>query len=221
MSKLHKFKNYLLASTFVKRAHEEIEALTAEQYYIQKNQFEKKLIQEIWPIAKFLKYIEEPGIRLLCRYNAGNQNYDAHIKLMNTQKDAYFVEVTRAERQQCEHLKREELYRNKVVFGGDCIKADGTKNKGNRKIISSPMAVNDDYALVQAIEQIKVAVQKKCNKRNPYPTPCLLLIDVVTERPLRLDEWFDLTNQVKSYICNDKFYKTFIVNCWSNLVVKV
>jgi hypothetical protein len=227
MSRLHKFKNYLTVSSFVQRAYKELEALNNEQYYLLQGEDIRKLVQEILPLTAFLKHFERPDRRIKCRYFSGNQNYDAKLKLEGADIDkgffeaAYFVEVTKAEDEAHEHLRREALHLYGSVFEGKDIRKVGSKRKGTYKIESHAVAVDMDYDVKEAMELVKKVLEKKYAKRKPYPSPCLLLVQVETGRPLALTEWCTFVKEIQSAVNREKFRATYIIDWWTNTVLAI
>lgn len=227
MSRLDRFRNYLTVSTFVQRAYKELEALNNEQYYLRKGEDIRKLIQEILPLATFLKYFERPGRQVKCRHFSGSQNYDAKLKLEGDEIEKgfleaeFFVEVTRAECEEYEHLRREALHLYGSVFFGKDIRKVGSKNKGNYKIESQAVAEDMDYEVKEAVTLITKALEKKYNKKRPYPSPCLLLIQVETGRPLALNEWCRLAKEIQGIVNREKFRATYVIDWWTNAVLAI
>jgi len=225
MKKLDKFKNNLATYNFVKRAYNEIESINSKEYFIRDDNFTKKLIDEILPIATFLKHFEKPGLAIKCQYFPGNQNYDAKIQLSGYYKDkgyfeqSYFIEVTSA-RNPKDYLIREALARDGII-GGEDVERIGSKSKGNDKIIARGKARDMDSPVKDAIEWTASALKKKYDKKETYPKPCILLIDVVPARPLGLSEWLAVIIGVRKTIDPEKFKATYLVNWETNVTFKI
>lgn len=123
MSATEKFsKSYLSTATFVSRAYSALERFSANEVRLRKGKGCKELVEEIIPIAAFLKHFEIPGRKVTCKYYPGNQNYDAKIRIegddvsLGLVKERYFLEVTSAV-SSYEFLEREALARYGSVFG--------------------------------------------------------------------------------------------------------
>ena len=122
MSRLKNFTNFITVSVFVQRAYRELDSIDKNDYLLRKGDGTKKLIDEILPLTAFLKFFERPGRMVRCRYFPDSQNYDAIIKISGYEvkqgfiEDKYFVEVTLAEEEYVEHLRRESLARYGFVF---------------------------------------------------------------------------------------------------------
>jgi len=225
MSRLDKFSNYLSVSVFVQRAYRELDNIDKNDYFLRKGDGTKKFIDEILPLTAFLKYFERPGRRVKCRYFQDSQNYDAKIKISGDEVDkgfiagSYFVEVTLAEEEYIEHLRRESLARYGFVFGGNNIRRIKNTRKGADLIESKPVGRDSDFPVKNAIELVKKALEKKNQK--VYPTLCILVVQVEPERTLSLSEWLILTKEIKSEVNRYKFQATYIVNWSTNIVFEV
>lgn len=223
MSKLNKFCNtYLTTPFFAKRAYSDLEALDGDDYRLRRGEGTKELVEEILPLAAFLKHFERPGRSVSCRFFVGNQNYDAKIKLKGEEVDqgyieaSYFVEITSAV-SPTDYLLREALTRYGGIAGYH-LRRIGSKKKGNDQIIGEG-GHDFDTPLKDAIKWTRSALEKKYAKTEPYPRPCILIVQVHPERPLNLDEWAKLAKEVQ--IDRDKFRATYIVNWWTNTVFEV
>ncbi|MGA7193902.1 MAG: hypothetical protein WBW94_09740 [Anaerolineales bacterium] len=225
MSRLDKFSSYLSVSVFVQRAYRELDSIDRNDYFLRQGDGTKKFIDEILPLTAFLKHFERPGRRIKCRYFQDNQNYDAIIKISGDEvkqgfiSDSFFVEVTLAEEEYTEHLRRESLARYGFVFGGDNIRRVKNHKNGTDFIESKPAGRDIDFPVVNAVELVKKALEKKNQKT--YPAPCILVVEVKPERTLSLSEWLTLTKEIQNSVNRDKFQATFIVNWLTSNVFEV
>lgn len=225
MSILNKFSNYLSVSIFVQRAYREFDNLSKDEYFLRKGEGTKKLIEEILPLTAFLKWFERPGRRVKCRYYAGNQNFDAKIKLSGPEvelgfiPDHFFIEVTSPEEERLESLRRESLARYGIVFSGRNIKRIRERKKGIDCIVSEPMVVDSDYPVKNSIELIRNVLAKKSQKK--YPVPCILLVQVTPDRSLSIPEWLQIICAIRGDFNQEKFHSLYLVNWGTNDVFKV
>jgi len=222
MSATDKFsKSYLSTSTFVSRAYATVEQLNNNEYHLRKGKGTKKLVEEIMPIAAFLKHFELPGRKVKCKYFPGNQNYDAKIRVEGEDvrlgfiESEYFLEVTSAV-SSYDYLEREALSHSGSVFSGGKIR----REKSSRKIISEAVAEDYDAPVSKASEWVIARLKGKANKEM-YPQPCILLVQVDPERPLRLREWLTIMENIQSSVNRDAFTATYLVNTWRNVVLQV
>lgn len=223
MSVLNKFTAWLIAPTFVKRAYLEINKIDNKEFFLRKNIESKKIIEEILPIATFLKYFETPERQIKCRYFSSVQNYDAIIRITGIEVEQrfldkeYFLEVTVAEQEKIEYLKREAMARYGSVFGGDNIRRIKDKKRGVNEIESKATSQDFDFPVKKAIELTRTAIQKKLNK--VYPKPCILLVQVTPDRTLSFSEWAEIGEKVRDSLPQNSAFKfIFIVNWATNTV---
>ncbi|MFZ5886015.1 MAG: hypothetical protein ACOYYF_00970, partial [Chloroflexota bacterium] len=182
MSRLKNFTNFITVSVFVQRAYRELDSIDKNDYLLRKGDGTKKLIDEILPLTAFLKFFERPGRMVRCRYFPDSQNYDAIIKISGYEvkqgfiEDKYFVEVTLAEEEYVEHLRRESLARYGFVFGGNNIRRIKNKKSSTDTIESKPVGHDVDFPVKNTIELVKKALERKSQKI--YPNPCILVVEV-------------------------------------------
>jgi hypothetical protein len=82
MSATDKFsKSYISTATFVSRAYAALEQFSDNEVRLREGKGSKDLVEEIIPIAAFLKHFEIPGRKVKCKYFPGNQNYNAKIRV--------------------------------------------------------------------------------------------------------------------------------------------
>jgi hypothetical protein len=159
----------------------------------------KELIEEVLPLAAFLKHLEIPGRKIRCRYVGGTDNYDARIRITGVEVErgflapSYFVEITGAAFPK-DYLRREALTRNGHVFGGPRIRRVGSRARGTAGVVSEAAAVDGEAAVREMVRWTESAIARKAEK--DYPEPTILLVDVLPDRPLRHSEWCSVTEEV-------------------------
>lgn len=225
MSATDKFrKSYLSTATFVSRAHSALERLSDDEFRLRKGKGCKDLVEEMIPIAAFLKHFEIPGRQVRCKYVPGNQNYDAVIRIQGNDvslgflRENYFLEVTTAV-SPYNFLEREALARYGSVFGGGDIRRVGSRRKGDDRIVSKAVAEDGDAVVIQASDWVKERLSAKANKT--YPEPCILLVQVDPERPLNIREWSTVVENVRGSVDREVFEATYLVNAWRNVVLPI
>jgi len=222
MSVTDKFsKSYLSTATFVSRAYATVDQLNTKQILMRKGNGVKKLVEEIMPIAAFLKHFEIPGIRVRCKHFPGNQNYDAIIHVQGNDvplgliEPEYYLEVTSAV-SSYDFLEREALSNNGSVFGGGKIR----REKGSRRIISDATAEDHDAPVNKTSDWVITCLKNKANKQA-YPHPCILLVQVEPERPLNTREWLTIVERIQPSVNRQAFTATYLVNAWRNVILQV
>jgi len=225
MSATEKFsKSYLSTATFVSRAYSALERLSDDEFRLRKGTGCKELVEEVIPIAAFLKHFEIPGRQVRCKYIPGNQNYDAIIRIQGEDvslgflRERYFLEVTTAV-SPYDFLEREALSRYGSVFGGGNIRRVGSRRKGDDRIVSTAVAEDGDAVVVKASDWARERLRAKANKK--YPDSCILLVQVEPERPLNIREWSTVAENVRGSVDREVFAATYLVNAWRNVVLPI
>ena len=219
---LRQFRNsYLTVPVFVGRAYSAMAALGGDEYRARKPGI-KELVEEVIPLAALLKHLENPELRVRCKYVGGDANHDARLRLSGVPVDQglferdYFVEVTSALSPH-DYLRREALSRYGAVLGGPKIKR--VRKRGTNEIVSQAVAQDMDAPLREAITWVKERLRAKGEKG--YPQPCILVVNVEPDRPLNIGEWAALAKEVSGSVVREKFKMTFIVEWYRNTVFSI
>jgi len=181
-------------------------------------------MEEILPLAVFLKFLEVPNRNVRCKFKGGSDEYDAEISIIGPEvergyfKPHYFVEITTAV-SPVDYLRREALNRNGYVFHDPDIRRIGSRINGKDKIINQATALDGETEVKNAVTSVKKRIHSKGGKI--YPKPCILIINVVPEWPLSLEEWCYLKAQVESLVDRVTFERTYVVDCLENFVIKI
>ncbi len=225
MSVTEKFsKSYLSTAVFVSRAYSAVEKISRNDFFMRPSNEDKKVIEEIMPIAAFLKHFEIPGRTVKCKYYGGNHIYDAKIRILLSwaRKEPleanYFLEVTTAISKN-EHLAREELALTGFTFGDVNIKSEGSKRKGTYKIVLQATGEDFDAPVTKISELIKKCLDKKSKKQ--YPPPCILLIQAEPDRLPTIHEWSTIVSNISGSVDRKAFAATFIVDAFRDTVIPV
>lgn len=176
----------------------------------------KALLEEVLPLAFFVRFLDIPERRTRCRYlGRDNDSYDAHLRLSGKQidfgfwKPEYFVEVSSAQFPK-EHLRREAMKLYGLVFSDPDIYPTGTRRCGNRQVISHAVARNGEALVEDVTHWVRKAVHNKLSK--DYPSPSILLVRVVPDRPLFLSEWSQVIRAVPRQQEQNTFEMIFLVD---------
>ena len=216
-------KSHLSAAVFVSRAYKALDQINQRDFFLRPKEC-KDVIEEIIPIAAFLKHFEIPGRSVKCKYFGKNHCYEAEILVsgyfvdMEYSEGKYYLEVTTAVPESA-HLARMELALTGFTFGDGNIGFVGSKQKGTSKIVSHPAAEDHDALVNKTSELIKERLSDKAN--GNYPKPCILVINSELERPLTLHEWLTVVNNISESVNREKFALTFIMDAFRNTVIPV
>ncbi len=218
-------ESFLTAPVFVQRAYAALETLDSKGLLTGSRSVEvKELVEEVLPVAAFLKHFETPMKPVRCRYAGGDSEYDAEIKVSGAEVNRsfcaphYYLEVTSAMFQR-EDLRREALSRYGGVFMGPKIWREGSKKLGGDRIVSKPTVEDGDTAITNAIAWVTRRLSAKAKK--VYPQPCFLLVNLKPDNPLPIYEWYKVAKGVRGAVARDRFKATFIIDWRRNVVFQL
>lgn len=215
---LKDFEKKLPAEAFIKNAFSAFENLQQSDngktiLRLRKGDFAKKLIEEILPIAIFLKYFKKLGVNLHCQYFPGDQSgYDAKMYCEGTLvenhflKSEYSLEVSLACHPK-DYLMRECLEKGVPCFGGD-----GIERLRNGTIESVPIVTDPDEIIQKLANWIESRLTSKENKGYPDAASTFLIIPIFPDILLWPNEWTEILQKLKLTADNSSFCDLFICN---------
>lgn len=166
----------------------------ASRLRLRSSRIEKKLLEELLPICRYIQSSYRPGRYLSVRWVDGNQLYDAELH----QRGAYvneachpaeaYLEVTCVMHPK-EHMSRELLEKKGVAFG-----LEGIRRLKNGEIESTPVGhTNRNF-----IAKYKTLVLKELSKKakKSYPANTTLIVQCTLNTVYMADEWEELMNEV-------------------------
>jgi hypothetical protein len=170
---------------------------------------EKKLIEEILPIARYIQFKYTVGRKIRVKWVNGNQTYDAVIqqkgalvKPMQIPEECH-LEATCALHKKA-YLSREHINNGNPVFGLDGL----TKDK-KRKTISSTPVVRKGLDFVHDFSRIVIAsIEHKAAKK--YPVNTILVVDCSLNTLYTDDEWRELVTLVSDRTKSHPFFEIFL-----------
>ena len=214
-------RSFLSTAEFTRRAYAAVEALSPETIRSRPQNGPKELIEEVLPLSALLKHLEIPSRPVRCKYEKDSAPYDATLRFGGYEvKHGFiprqlFVEVTTAVPPTA-HLRRELLNRDGFAYAGPGIVLKGSKGKGDRKLSSRAVAVDGGANLTEAIELTVKRIRAKSSKT--YPQPCLLLVNLEPERPLRVTEWSEYVAGVAPAVDRRNFPYAYVAD-WDQGIV--
>jgi hypothetical protein len=169
---------------------------------------ERKLLEELFPIVKYVQASYRPGRYIGVRWKDGNQNYDAELRqegarvTENIYPSSAFLEVVSAVHPN-EHLRRELLDTEGFAFG-----LDGIQRLKTRKVASKPVGyMNGDFIAKFATIILK---QLHAKAAKSYPANTSLVVQATLNRPYTPDEWRELVALVRSKLPRCDFREIFV-----------
>jgi hypothetical protein len=177
---------------------------------LRSTKLEKRLIEELLPIAGYVQARYRVGRRIKVRWFSGSQPYDAilwssgGLVEYRVAPRRLFVEVTMSVHPN-EHLSRRLLHERGGSFGVKGISRD--KNTGN--IISEPHVHTSDGLVADLAEQILGRLKSKSAKG--YSQGTVLIVNCVTDGLILESEWNAAIERVKKAQAHLAFREVFLI----------
>jgi hypothetical protein len=171
---------------------------------------EKRLIEELIPIARYVQARYREGRRVKVRWLSGSQPYDATLLFSGTFVEKGYapkrlvVEVTTSVHQN-DYLARERLDKQGYAFGVKGISRD--KKTGD--VISEPYVVTNGERESDLATQIIDRVKSKSEKG--YDPDTVLIVYCVPNGITLEDEWNDAVKLVAQAGVHHDFREVFLV----------
>lgn len=169
---------------------------------------EKKLLEELLPICKYVQESYRPGRYLSVRWVDGTQSYDAELRQhgayveQGVYSETGFLEVT------CTMHPNEYLSRELLDTEGFAYGPDGIRRLRNRAIESVPVV----YANGEFIESYAAVVVDQISKKAliPYPENTTLIVQCTLNMPYMPDEWEQLISRVRATLPQSRFREIYL-----------
>lgn len=200
---------------FCRKAYDLLDQVQAEtdgiaRIRVRRTLSEKRLIEELLPIASYVQARYCVGRRIKVRWLSGSQSYDAILwssgGLVEHGKAPrkLFVEVTTSVHQN-EYLARRLLHERGGSFGVKGISRD--KKTGG--IVSKPYVDTPDELAADLAGQIIERLRTKSAKG--YPLGTVLIVYCVPNGPIRDSEWNDAIERVTKAQLHLAFLEVFLI----------
>jgi hypothetical protein len=171
---------------------------------------EKRLLEELIPIARYVQARYREGRRIKVRWLSGSQPYDAILWSSGGLVEHHMAprkllaEVTTAVHEN-EHLARRLLHERGGSFGVKGISRD--KNTGG--IISKPHVHTNDELATDLAGQIIERLKSKSAK--PYPPGTVLIVNCFANGLILDSEWDNAIECVKKTDAHLAFREVFLI----------
>lgn len=171
---------------------------------------EKRLVEELIPIAQYVQAHYNAGHRLKVRWRAGYQSYDAILLAHGIRVEKglsprrSLLEVTTAVHPK-EHLVRELVNAGGVSFGVKGVSRD----KKTKKISSAACAHSGGELIADLTDQILSRLQDKGRKGDGPET--VLVINCITNTLINEEEWQASIRDVREAGLHSGFREVFLV----------
>ncbi|MGH9437981.1 MAG: hypothetical protein ACRD22_08805 [Terriglobia bacterium] len=200
---------------FCKRVYELFDQVKSEPEGIEKLRLrptnrEKKLLEELLPIANYIQARYFAANRIKIRWINGSQQYDAILwsPLMMVRNAGVprklFLEVTTSAHKN-DYLARRLLHEDGGSFGAKSIHRDRT----TRKPVSTPYVIVNDEGIDDLARQIASRLTEKGQKN--YPCNTVLIINCIADGVVLDSEWNDAIARVKAMNLHNSFREVFLI----------
>lgn len=180
---------------------------------MRRSSVEKKLIEEILPICKFIQSSYRTGRYIKVKWHNGNQNYDAKIEQSGelVEQGHYpakgFLEVTCAVHPK-DHLLREQIDRSAAQF--DLL--DDLEKDQNTKEITIALIGHTNPELIEEFAKILInRIYKKVHKKKPYPKHTTLIVQCTLNSVYEAEDWKLLQQIILEADIKHSFDEVFIL----------
>ena len=212
---LEDFNNHLMDGfSFCKKVYALFEYIRRcpggeERLRLRRNKLEKKLIEELLPIARYIQARYSHGRQIKVRWIDGIQSYDACLLSAGALIDKHlapkkqFIEVTTAVHEN-DHVLRRLINDHSPTFSVKGIETV-PKNKGYQ---STPYV----YTNYEAQEDLSTKILERIQVKNEieYPKGTILIIQCFLDTFFLEDEWDYAFQMVKKSGIVHRFYEIFI-----------
>ena len=174
---------------------------------------EKKLLEELLPICRYVQASYRLGRYLSIRWIDGDQQYDAELRQRGAyvSKDYYparaYLEVT------CVMHRNEYLVRELLDTKGHAFSLEGIRRLKNRDIESVPVAYSNREVVASYAESIRERLKAKAQKQ--YPKNTTLIVECTLNLPYSEDEWDDLMGRVSPVLAACPFPEVYFYDTLS------
>lgn len=212
---LSTFDNHLMHGLdFCKKVYDLFERIRkspggVDKLEVRRGKNEKKLIEELIPIARYIQARYSPGRRLKVRWFDGGQQYDARLL-----SSGALVENRVVPKRQCievttvvhanDHLLRRLFSQQGPVFGVKGVSLD----RKTKRIVSRPHV----YIGREAQDDLTKKILDRIKAKNAihYPSRTVLVIQCFLETLFLPDEWQYAVQQVQKADIQHRFHEVFV-----------
>jgi hypothetical protein len=172
---------------------------------------EKRLLEELIPIARYVQARYREGRRIKVRWLSGSQPYDAILWSSGGMVEHHMaprkllVEVTTSVHQN-EYLARRLLHERGGSFGVKGISHD----KKSGEIVSNPQVHTSDELASDLANQIVDRLKSKSAKQ--YPPGTVLIVNCVPNGLILPSEWGDAIERVTKAHVHLLFREVFLID---------
>lgn len=177
---------------------------------LRKTKLEKRLIEELLPLARYIQARYREGRRIRVRWSSGSRPYDAvlwssgGLVTHGMAAKRALVEIT-SSMHESDYLARQLLHRDGGSWGVKGISRDRTTGK----VTSKPHVHENDDIMVDLATQILARLASKAAKR--YPANTVLVMQCFANTLTLESEWNEAIRRVEAARPHIPFRELFLI----------
>jgi hypothetical protein len=169
---------------------------------------EKKLIEELLPICKYVQAKYRAGRYISVRWVNGSQQFDAEVVQAGAYVEKGYFPASAYLEATCvmhsnDYLSRELFDTTGIVFG-----LDGIRRLKNRQIESKPIGYSNQEFIQSYTKLVLKEIGKKAGKK--YPPETTLIVQCTLNTLYMPDKWEMLVAEVRSQLPEHQFREIFM-----------
>jgi hypothetical protein len=174
---------------------------------------EKKLLEELLPICRYVQASYRIGRYMSIRWVDGNQQYDAEVHQRGAYVSKHYYPAKAHLEVTCVMHPNEYLVRELLDTKGHAFSLDGVRRLKNREIESTPRA----YSNREFVEQYAELATKRliAKSEKPYPPNTTLIVECTLNLPYTEDEWADLMVRIGPSVSASPFPEIYLYDTLS------
>jgi len=191
-----------------------------ERLRLRKSKIEKRLIEELLPLARYVQARYREGRRIKVRWLSGSQSYDAILWSLGGLVDQGMaprravVEITGSMHEN-EYLARQLLQTQGGSWGVKGI----TRDPKTRLVTSKPHVHKNDEIMVDLMGQILSRLESKAEKK--YPANTVLIMQCFANTLTLESEWKDSVKRVEEARPLIPFRELFLVEAGNSYTATI
>ncbi|MEZ0315506.1 MAG: hypothetical protein ACAH10_01325 [Methylophilaceae bacterium] len=179
-----------------------------ERLRMRTSNLEKRLIEELLPICKYVQTNYRAGRYISVKWINGSQQFDAELNQSGYYIDKNYFPSTSYIEVTCIMHPNEYLSRELINTDGYAFGLDGLKREKDRKITSIPVS-HSNFDFIDTYCQLVIdGIFKKSEIQ--YPADTSLVVQCFLNTLYTPDEWRKLCDEVRGKLPNHNFREIFI-----------
>ncbi|WP_077033396.1 hypothetical protein [Pelomonas sp. KK5] len=168
---------------------------------------EKRLLEELLPIAKYVQASYRPGRYITVRWVDGSQSFDAQIEQRGAYVDHGFYPALAHLEATCAMHPNEYLSRELLDTEGSTFGLEGIRRLQDGTIESVPVSYMNREFVDKFTEILRKRIEAKA--AIVYPEDTILIVQCTLNMPYLPDEWGDLMSRISIAVPPSSFREIY------------